>query len=289
MRFPSSRGRSTKGPSTSAACASKTGYITLDDGYGNTGSCKSAITFIDGDAGILRYRGIPIEDLAGAARFIEAAWLLIFGRLPTIEDRERFAHLLTENVDARTRTCASTSTASRPTRHPMAILSAMINALSAHDCRRLHADDDEAIERAAAVLMSQGPHDRRRVVQVAHRRADRLPALRPQVRRELPAHDVLGALPRLRADARGRPQGAQPVPACCTPTTSRTARRRRCGWSPLRRRTCSPRCSAGVCALWGPLHGGANVAVIEMLEQIRASGHRRQGVRRARSRTRTTA
>ena len=75
----------------------QTGYITLDDGYGNTGSCSSAITFIDGDKGILRYRGIPIEEIAGKSSFVETAWLVIFGRLPTIEDRERFSQLLTDN------------------------------------------------------------------------------------------------------------------------------------------------------------------------------------------------
>ena len=93
---------------------SQTGYITLDDGYSNTGSCSSAITFIDGDKGILRYRGIPIEELAEKSSFVEAAWLVIFGHLPTIEDRERFSRLLTDTSAARGH--ASTSTASRPTR-----------------------------------------------------------------------------------------------------------------------------------------------------------------------------
>ena len=75
-----------------------TGYITLDDGYGNTGSCRSAITYIDGDAGILRYRGIPIEDLAGRSSFVETAWLVIFGSLPTLEERDRFSNLLSESA-----------------------------------------------------------------------------------------------------------------------------------------------------------------------------------------------
>ena len=75
-----------------------TGHITLDDGYGNTGSCRSAITFIDGAKGILRYRGVPIEDLAANSTFIETAELLIFGELPDPEQRERFRNLLTENA-----------------------------------------------------------------------------------------------------------------------------------------------------------------------------------------------
>src|SRR5436190_14577182 len=75
----------------------ETGHITLDDGYGNTGSCRSAITFIDGEQGILRYRGYPIEELAEKSTFVEAAYLLIYGKLPTSEELERFSDLLTQN------------------------------------------------------------------------------------------------------------------------------------------------------------------------------------------------
>src|SRR5659263_102218 len=75
----------------------QSGYITLDDGYGNTGSCESAITFIDGDAGILRYRGYPIEQLAEKSTFVEAAQLLIWGELPTPAQRDHFSALLAEN------------------------------------------------------------------------------------------------------------------------------------------------------------------------------------------------
>ncbi len=75
----------------------QTGYITLDDGYGNTGSCKSRITFIDGEKGILRYRGIPIEELAEKSTFIEVAHLIIMGKLPNSDELRRFSDLLTEN------------------------------------------------------------------------------------------------------------------------------------------------------------------------------------------------
>src|SRR5208283_1978553 len=74
-----------------------TGCITLDDGYANTGACSSAITFIDGEEGILRYRGIPIEELAVKSRFIETAYLVIYGKLPTQVQLHRFSHLLTQN------------------------------------------------------------------------------------------------------------------------------------------------------------------------------------------------
>src|SRR5947207_15259982 len=76
---------------------SQSGYITLDDGYANTGSCLSEITFIDGEKGILRYRGIPIEELAEKSSFIESAYLLIYGRLPTSVELRRFSDLLTQN------------------------------------------------------------------------------------------------------------------------------------------------------------------------------------------------
>src|SRR5437870_352166 len=75
----------------------QTGYITLDDGYANTGACLSEITFIDGERGILRYRGIPIEELAEKSTFVEVAHLLIFGRLPNSTELRRFSDLLTQN------------------------------------------------------------------------------------------------------------------------------------------------------------------------------------------------
>src|SRR6202166_3682121 len=75
----------------------KTGFITLDDGYGNTGSCQSKITFIDGEKGILRYRGIPIEQLAEKSSFIETAYLLIYGKLPTRTELRKFSDLFTQN------------------------------------------------------------------------------------------------------------------------------------------------------------------------------------------------
>src|SRR5580765_6025263 len=76
---------------------SNTGYITLDDGYANTGSCLSKITFIDGEQGVLRYRGIPIEELAEKSTFIEVAHLIVFGKLPNSTELRQFSDLLTEN------------------------------------------------------------------------------------------------------------------------------------------------------------------------------------------------
>ena len=107
---------------------SKTGMITLDEGYANTGSCQSAITYIDGDKGILRYRGYPIEQLAEQSTFVETAWLVIGGRLPNERERARFSALLTkhEMIDESMRSHFQGFPNNAP---PMAILSAMINAI----------------------------------------------------------------------------------------------------------------------------------------------------------------
>src|SRR2546426_7427467 len=104
-----------------------TGYITLDDGYANTGSCQSQITFIDGEQGILRYRGIPIEELAGKATFIEVAYLLIMGKLPNSAELKHFSDLLTRN-ELLHEAMKHHFEGFPASAHPMAILSSMINA-----------------------------------------------------------------------------------------------------------------------------------------------------------------
>src|ERR1700744_622126 len=109
-----------------------TGYITLDDGYGNTGSCASKITFIDGDKGILRYRGIPIEELAEKSNFIETAYLIIYGNLPTRAQLKVFSDMLTGHQHLHED--MKYHFEGFPTgAHPMAILSSMINAASCFD------------------------------------------------------------------------------------------------------------------------------------------------------------
>src|ERR1700690_3712330 len=109
-----------------------TGYITLDDGYGNTGSCISKITFIDGEKGILQYRGIPIEELAEKSNFIETAYLIIYGDLPNRAQLKKFSDLFTDNQylheDMKFHFEGFPTGA-----HPMAMLSAMINATSCYD------------------------------------------------------------------------------------------------------------------------------------------------------------
>jgi citrate synthase len=132
----------------------KTGYITLDAGYPNTGSCLSAITFIDGETGILRYRGIPIEELAEKSTFVETAYLLIYGRLPTGVELTEFRTLLTQNQnlheDMRHHFEGFPSTA-----HPMAMLSAMINASSCFYPGLMGPANRERFDVHAARLLAQ--------------------------------------------------------------------------------------------------------------------------------------
>src|SRR2546423_6616194 len=108
---------------------SESGYITLDDGYGNTGSCRSAVTFIDGEKGVLRYRGIPIEELAEKSTFIEVAHLLIWGKLPTHAELRRFSELLTQN-ELLHEAMKHHFEGFPSNAHPIAIRSSMINASS---------------------------------------------------------------------------------------------------------------------------------------------------------------
>ena len=132
----------------------ETGHITLDQGYGNTGSCQSAITYIDGDQGILRYRGIPIEQFADSPSFIEVALLLIFGKLPTQQDYDDFSADLTRYafLDEGMKHQFEGFPRSAP---PMAILSAMINSLSCFHPDLHELDDEEQFHHAAARLISK--------------------------------------------------------------------------------------------------------------------------------------
>src|ERR1051326_25003 len=135
-----------------ATLRDNSGFITLDDGYANTGSCRSKITFIDGEKGILRYRGIPIEELAEHSSFVEVAHLLIMGKLPTRAELSRFSDLLTEaemlHEDMKYHFQGFPSTS-----HPMAILSSMINASSCFDPELMHGWEHNHFDLQAARLL----------------------------------------------------------------------------------------------------------------------------------------
>ncbi len=252
-----------------SALRNNTGLITLDDGYGNTGSCTSAITFIDGEQGILRYRGIPIEELAERSTFIEVAHLIVMGRLPTSTELRRFSDLLTENEllnEAMKHHFEGFPTHA----HPMAILSSMINAASCFYPELLDERVRIHFEVEAARLLSQV----RTIAAFAYRKSRGLPIIYPKpdlkytanflhMMFSLPYHDydlkpeavkALDLIFLLHADHEQN---------CSTATVRMVA---------SSRANLFAGAAAGVCALWGPLHGGANQAVLEMLETIHKDG-----------------
>jgi len=247
----------------------KTGYITYDEAYGNTGSCQSKITFIDGEKGILRYRGIPIEELAQGSTFVQASYLLIFGKLPTESERQRFSDLLTKyqmiHEDMKFHFEGFPSGA-----HPMAMLSAMINAAGCFIPELTGRYDPAVFEQQAARLISQV----RTLAAYAYRKSLGLPSIYPKRKywyTENFLHmmfsdpdedyhlnpvvvDALDLIFLLHADHEQN---------CSTSTVRMVA---------SSRANLFASAAAGVCALWGPLHGGANQAVIEMLEEIQIQG-----------------
>jgi citrate synthase len=246
---------------------SKTGYITLDDGYGNTGSCKSNITFIDGEKGILRYRGIPIEELAEKSTFVETAFLLIHGKLPTSQEMKDFSGLLTKNEmlheDMKFQFEGFPAHA-----HPMAILSSMINAAGCFLPEVLN--PDEVFLTQAARLLSQV----RTIAAFSYRKSLGLPIIYPKPIYKYTANFLHMMYSEPYEDYELQPEV---VNALDLIFLLHADHEQNCSTSTVRMVASSQAnlfacVAAGVCALWGPLHGGANQAVLEMLEEIHKSG-----------------
>ncbi|MGB7749030.1 MAG: citrate synthase [Verrucomicrobiia bacterium] len=248
-----------------------TGYITLDDGYGNTGSCVSKITFIDGEKGILRYRGIPIEELAEKSSFVETAYLVIYGNLPNHAQFRRFSDLLTDNQylheDMKFHFEGFPAGA-----HPMAILSAMINAASCFDeqIMRWQWSKSKEFDVCVAKLISQV----RTIAAFSYRKSLGLPMIYPKKAYKYTANflHMLFSMPY--EDYELKPEV---VKALDLIFLLHADHEQNCSTSTVRMVASSQAnlfasASAGVCALWGPLHGGANQAVIEMLKEIHNSG-----------------
>lgn len=242
-----------------------TGYITLDPGYGNTGSCKSAITYIDGDAGILRYRGIPIEQFEQSPNFIEVCWLLIFGKLPTVTEYQYFSELLTKHAMLNEK--MKHHFQGFPTQAPpMAVLSAMINALSCFHPDMIEMDCDDKFIVAAARLISKI----RTIAAFAHRTSIGRPYNYPNP--NLLYVENFMHMMFSEPHAPNEPDEIVRL-AFNLVLILHADHEQNCSTSTVRLVGSSganlfASCAAGVCALWGPLHGGANVAVLDMLEQI---------------------
>ncbi|MBN2211045.1 MAG: citrate synthase, partial [Sedimentisphaerales bacterium] len=243
----------------------ESGCITYDPGYANTGSCQSAITYIDGEKGILRYRGIPIEELAEHSTFIEVAWLLIWGDLPDPQQRRRFSNLLTDN--ALLHENLKNHFEGFPwNSHPMPMLSAMINALSCYHHELVNPDMPDALEEAAAKLISKI----RTIAAFSYKMTNGSPFIYPDPRRRyvpnflhmmfsLPHYDYEAPQELHRAMDLLLMLHADHEQNCSTSTVRMVASAGANLFASV---------AAGVCALWGPLHGGANQAVVEMLQQI---------------------
>jgi citrate synthase len=253
-----------------------TGFITLDPGYANTGSCTSNITFMDGEKGILRYRGIPVEELAEYATFKETAYLLINGKLPNRQELTRFSVLLNDNSLVHEDMRAFYENFPRSS-HPMGILSAMVNALRSF---YPELDDlEEEINMTVTRLLSK---------------IRTLAAMSYKISR---GHKVVYPRPDLAYcanflnmmfDSPVKPYFIDPdvVKALRVFWILHADHEQNCSTSAVRlvgsaRVNLYAAISAGIAALWGPLHGGANQAVIEMLSDIARNKNMAEVIERA--------
>jgi citrate synthase len=246
----------------------KTGAITLDPAYGNTGACKSSITFIDGEKGILQYRGYDIAELAQKSTFIETAYLLIYGELPTTAQLAEFSGLLTEN-EMLHEGMRHHFEGFPPTAHPMAILSSMINAASSYHPNLL-TKREERFSYHAARLISQV----RTIAAFSYRKAHGLPVIYPKTTLKYTANFLHMMFSYPGEDCELKPEVVRALDLIFL---LHADHEQNCSTSTVRmvassRANLFASASAGVCALWGPLHGGANQAVLEMLEEIHKEG-----------------
>ncbi len=249
-----------------ASLRAATGYITLDPGYGNTGACKSAITFIDGDKGILRYRGYPIEELAESARFPEVCHLLVYDHLPNRDELMEWRRQLTLNSYVH-EAMVNVFDSFPPHAHPMAILSAMVSSMSAF---YPEANTPETLDMAIMYLLAKA----KTIAAYSYRKSRGEPTMYP-----LSDLSYVANFLRMMFGHPAEPYEVSPVieRAMGLLLILHADHEQNCSTSTVRMVGSSQAnlfaaISAGICALWGPLHGGANQAVIEMLERIEADG-----------------
>ena len=239
-----------------------TGLVTLDSGYGNTGSCTSEITFIDGEEGVLMYRGYPIEQLAEKADFVEVCYLLIYGHLPSVEELTDFRNSLTHHSLIH-EDMKKFFEGYPPSAHPMAILSAMVASLSAYYPEE---DGDTNIIRLLAKLNT--------IAAFSYKKSIGQPYIYP--RNDLDyAGDFLHMMHAVPAEPYELDDTL--VEALNLLLILHADHEQNCSTSTVRMVGSSganlfASIASGICALWGPLHGGANQKVIQMLERIEKDG-----------------
>jgi citrate synthase len=246
-----------------------TGLITYDPGFKNTGSCQSSITFLNGEEGVLRYRGYSIEDLCDKSSFIEVAFLLIFGELPSKKELDLFnSEILNDSiVDEDLKMILKSFPKSA---HPMGVLSSLTSALIAFNPSSIDVDSDADIREAIIMLMAKFPI----LASWTHRKIKGLPLNHANTSLSYvenvahmmfknphqdytPSQVVVSAINKLLILHAEHEQN-------CSTSTVRIVGSSHAGLFAS--------ISAGISALWGPLHGGANQAVIEMLEDIQKDG-----------------
>ncbi|AEF34816.1 MAG: citrate synthase [Mycolicibacter algericus] len=244
----------------------KTGYTTFDNGYANTAPVKSAITYIDGDAGILRYRGYPIEQLAEKSTFIEVSYLLIYGELPTAEQLATFTGKIQRHTMLHEDLKRFFDGFPRNA-HPMPVLSSVVNALSAYYQDSLDPSDNEQVEVSTIRLLGKLPT----IAAYAFKKSEGQPFLYPDNSLSLVENFL-----RMTFGLPAEPYEVDPevVRALDMLFILHADHEQNCSTSTVRlvgssRANLFTSISGGINALWGPLHGGANQAVLEMLEQIR--------------------
>ena len=247
----------------------ETGFITVDPGFANTGSCQSSLSFVDGDKGILRYRGIPVEQLAEHSTFVETAYLLINDELPSEEELKRFSVLL--NDHSLVHEDMHNFFENYPRRaHPMGILSSMVNALRAFYPELPERTEEEEINVTFTRLLSKV----RTMAAMSYKISRGHKVIYPR-------HDLTYAANFLNMmfDSPVRPYEIDEdlVKALNVFWILHADHEQNCSTTAVRlvgsaRVNLYAAISAGICALWGPLHGGANQAVVEMLSDIQASG-----------------
>lgn len=247
----------------------QTGLVTIDPGYKNTGSCQSAITFLDGEKGILRYRGYSIEELAEHSTFLEVAYLIVFGELPTQKELSQFEKDIQKHSLVHEEMKQIIDGFPKHA-HPMGVLSSLTCALTAFNPRRVNIDDEQDVYEAVCKIMAKFLV----IATWTYRKTQGFPMnyydnSKPYVENfmrlmfELPTgeykanpivRDALDKLFVLHADHEQN----------CSTSTVRMVGSAHAGlYASI---------SSGVSALWGPLHGGANQAVLEMLEEIQNNG-----------------
>ena len=252
-----------------AQLRAKTGFVTLDPAFMNTASTKSAITFIDGDKGILRYRGIPIEQLAEQSTFVETSYLLVSGHLPKKDELARFSTLLTRHSliheDMKRFFEGFPSTA-----HPMAVLSSMVLAMSSFYPDAIDVSNTDQIDITIARLLAKV----RTIAAFAYKKSIGQPFVYPKNSLSYCANflNMMFSVP-----AEPYEMDDEVVKVMNLLLILHADHEQNCSTSAVRlvgssRANLFASISAGICALWGPLHGGANQEVIEMLQAIQNDG-----------------